>query len=173
MRVRVVLASVASVGAIALAASCGDPKPDLFVARYDAGAPSDAAKDVDGETVDPTLGGPCVDDTQCNDGVDCTYDRCDKAILRCRNVPDDAQCGNGVFCDGIARNAAMPPARHATPIWAHTTLLFGRLTGRRIAMPSQYWSRCRGQEPRDRSSPHAKTLQKSLQFRPSLVVGTA
>lgn len=103
MRVRVVLASVASVGAIALAASCSDPKPDLFVARYDGGAPSDAAKDVDGETVDPTLGGPCVDDTQCNDGVDCTYDRCDKAILRCRNVPDDAQCGNGVFCDGIEK----------------------------------------------------------------------
>lgn len=86
----------------AVVASCSDPRPDLFVVKYDAGVDaSDAGGD--GETVDPTLGGPCVDDAQCNDNVPCTYDRCDRTINRCRNVPDDVQCSDGIFCNGTEK----------------------------------------------------------------------
>jgi hypothetical protein len=49
---------------------------------------------------DPTLGGPCVDDGQCNDGIDCTSDRCDLTLQRCRFTPDDAPCQNTAYCDG-------------------------------------------------------------------------
>ena len=51
-------------------------------------------------TPTPYLGGPCVDDAQCNDGIACTYDSCDKAVGRCLNVPDNTQCQDGVYCDG-------------------------------------------------------------------------
>ncbi len=50
---------------------------------------------------DPTLGGPCTVDEQCNDGFDCTFDACDLDLLRCRFVPDDSQCQNGIYCDGL------------------------------------------------------------------------
>jgi len=49
---------------------------------------------------DPTLGGPCADDTQCADGIDCTTDSCDATMQRCRHVPNDAPCGDGVYCNG-------------------------------------------------------------------------
>jgi hypothetical protein len=60
--------------------------------------------DIDaGNEVDPTLGGPCEDDGQCNDDVTCTVDRCDLDLQRCRFVPDDSGCDNGVYCDGAER----------------------------------------------------------------------
>ena len=54
-----------------------------------------------GFDADPTLGGPCVDDTQCNDMIDCTFDTCDTSLGRCRNVPDDSKCQDGVYCNGV------------------------------------------------------------------------
>lgn len=42
----------------------------------------------------------CVDDLDCDDGVDCTVDVCDVATGECSNSPDDAACDNGMFCDG-------------------------------------------------------------------------
>jgi hypothetical protein len=56
-----------------------------------------------GEEVDPSLGGPCEDDGQCDDRLDCTHDRCDLELGRCRFEPDDATCDNGVYCDGAER----------------------------------------------------------------------
>lgn len=53
-----------------------------------------------GSTVDPELGGPCVEDSQCDDGIDCTQDSCDPAFDRCRFHPEDAPCDNGIQCDG-------------------------------------------------------------------------
>jgi hypothetical protein len=50
---------------------------------------------------DPTLGGPCATDEQCDDEVGCTFDFCDREVDRCRFVPDDSQCQNGVYCDGL------------------------------------------------------------------------
>lgn len=59
------------------------------------GDPSDAGPDAD-----PTLGGPCLDDGQCDDHLDCTADRCDTTLGRCRFGPDDTLCQNGLYCDG-------------------------------------------------------------------------
>lgn len=55
------------------------------------------------EGSDPELGGPCVDDGQCDDGVPCTFDECDEELLLCRFSPDDSTCQNGLFCDGVER----------------------------------------------------------------------
>ena len=72
--------------------------PDASVT--DGGAPdaSDAA-DAD-DDASPYLGGPCVDDAQCDDGIACTYDSCDQAVGRCLNIPDSSQCQDGIYCDG-------------------------------------------------------------------------
>lgn len=53
-----------------------------------------------GGGVDPTLGGPCEVDAQCDDGLGCTLDTCDPSLSRCRFVPDDLACQNGLYCDG-------------------------------------------------------------------------
>jgi hypothetical protein len=85
-----------------LAAACGGPVKDPLVgidASADAG---DSAPPLDaGPDADPTLGGPCTDDAQCNDKVDCTHDSCDLSLMRCRNVPDDTLCDDGVYCNGV------------------------------------------------------------------------
>lgn len=54
-----------------------------------------------GTTVDPELGGPCVEDAQCDDGIGCTDDRCDKEVDRCRFHPVDEACDDAIYCDGI------------------------------------------------------------------------
>src|SRR3954451_12606303 len=80
--------------------------PSPFV--EDAGGP-DASADaaVDAPSDGPGLGHSCVDDSQCDDGNDCTHDGCNRAIGRCQFTPDDARCQNGVFCDGIERCDAL------------------------------------------------------------------
>jgi Putative metal-binding motif len=85
---------------------CGSNPRDLLVVRFDAGA-ADAVPDVNDASAgdeaaqaDPTLGGPCVDDPQCDDNIPCTYDSCDPSLKRCRNVPDDMQCDDGIYCNG-------------------------------------------------------------------------
>jgi hypothetical protein len=93
---------------VAIVVACGtNPRAELVV-QFDAG--SDAAGDVaiegaDGSSIPedagPYLGGPCVDDAQCNDSIACTYDSCDESLGRCLNVPDDTQCQDGVYCDGM------------------------------------------------------------------------
>ena len=85
--------------------ACGNNPPAELISRVDGG--SDATSDV--AVVDaaggfaeasPYLGGPCVDDGQCDDGLACTYDSCDTSAGRCLNVPDDTKCQDGVYCDG-------------------------------------------------------------------------
>jgi hypothetical protein len=92
---------------LAIAAACGSNPPAELVVRFDGG--SDATADVDssvetGEAepgdASPYLGGPCVDDAQCDDGIACTYDSCDQAVGRCLNIPDNSQCQDGNYCDG-------------------------------------------------------------------------
>lgn len=70
-----------------------------------------------GTGVDPELGGPCVEDAQCDDGVSCTFDRCDLELARCRFKRDDSVCDNGIFCDGaevcdqkLDCSAGVPPS---------------------------------------------------------------
>lgn len=72
---------------------------DIFVVPYDAGVDGSATEEA-GPEVDPTLGGPCTDDAQCDDLIPCTFDRCDLTLSRCRNTPDDAQCQDGNYCNG-------------------------------------------------------------------------
>jgi hypothetical protein len=36
----------------------------------------------------------------CDDGVTCTDDTCDEGLDACSNTANDANCGNGLFCDG-------------------------------------------------------------------------
>lgn len=42
----------------------------------------------------------CLADSDCDDGVGCTVDRCDLADGQCASLPDHDHCDNGVFCDG-------------------------------------------------------------------------
>ena len=104
--------------------SCGDSTvPSPFVAAdggieadADAAPESDAAAaDVAGDA-DPFLGGPCVDDEQCDDGVECTQDECDETIERCRFVPDASVCDNGSFCDGVEQCHPKLGCRAGPPI---------------------------------------------------------
>jgi hypothetical protein len=85
-------------------AACGkNNAPDLLVTQFDAGVEAgafDAAPAPDGSTVDPTLGGPCMSSDQCDDKIPCTADSCDLTLMRCRFVPDDSLCDDGVYCNG-------------------------------------------------------------------------
>ena len=94
------VALAAVFGALAVAhAGCGSDDKQLFVRPFDAGTDGDAT-DEKVPDVDPTIGGPCTDDQQCDDKLPCTFDRCDQAITRCRNVPDDTQCDDQTYCNG-------------------------------------------------------------------------
>jgi len=94
------LAGVA--GASAVSAGCGSDGKDLFIVPYDAGSDvEDGGGGADaGPDFDPTLGGPCTEDSQCDDLIPCTFDRCDTTLSRCRNVPDDTQCADSEYCNG-------------------------------------------------------------------------
>lgn len=52
---------------------------------------------------DEVLGGPCIDDAQCDDGIDCTFGRCDPELGLCRHVADDARCADELYCNGVER----------------------------------------------------------------------
>lgn len=92
--------------------ACGDSSVSDPFAPPDAGADGDADTDADaapeagddaGEQdadEEPGLGGPCLDDEQCDDGLDCTLDVCDEEMERCRHTPRDELCEDDVYCDG-------------------------------------------------------------------------
>jgi len=79
--------------------------PSPFV--QDAGEQADGSGDAsnaDVKTRDgPVFGQACVDDSQCDDALDCTHDSCNLDLHRCQFVADDSRCQNGVFCDGVER----------------------------------------------------------------------
>ncbi len=53
------------------------------------------------ETCHPTQGCKPGTPVDCEDGVDCTQNRCDETEEDCDTIPDDSQCSsNGQFCDG-------------------------------------------------------------------------
>ncbi|NUO48596.1 MAG: hypothetical protein HOV80_07040 [Polyangiaceae bacterium] len=86
--------------AFGLFAACdgADPPNQFTTGSFSAGPGTGGSGG--GEGVDPELGGPCVEDSQCDDGVSCTFDRCDQDFARCRFTRDDTVCDNGVYCDG-------------------------------------------------------------------------
>lgn len=67
-----------------------------------AGAPADeeGGLNVGVDAGDPTLGGPCEDDVQCDDGIPCTNDHCEQNLQRCRHSPDDTPCLDDLYCNG-------------------------------------------------------------------------
>jgi len=91
-----------AVGIVLCLVGCSSGAASPFV--VDAG-PVDAGTDtVPIDAVDDRgipLGGPCLEDRQCNDAVECTFDVCNLGLRRCQNVPDDSRCQNGLFCDGV------------------------------------------------------------------------
>lgn len=62
------------------------------------GEPEAGPPDVPGE-----WGGPCIDDGNCNDALDCTDDVCDPGRERCHFVARAERCDDGVFCNGEER----------------------------------------------------------------------
>ncbi len=107
MRVPRLLAIVSVLGSV-LASGCS---PSGVRDRF-GGADDDAAVDAgpgfDGsvdETIvpdaDPTLGGPCVDDGQCQrPEIACASFACDPELKRCRATPDHTKCDDGLYCNG-------------------------------------------------------------------------
>jgi len=90
-----------------LVAACGDNSvrspftPDAGEAGAAGSSDgSDGGLNVGDDAGDPTLGGPCSDDGQCDDGIACTSDRCDTTLSRCRHSPDERGCDDGVYCNG-------------------------------------------------------------------------
>lgn len=112
------LRAVMWVGLAALAAlspsftGCGTDGKDFFIVPFDAGTDAEPDGPDAGPDVDPTLGGPCTEDAQCDDQIPCTFDHCDPTLSRCRNVPDDALCEDAEFCNGaercVPRQGCMP-----------------------------------------------------------------
>ena len=97
-----------------LALSCGDGfVPSPFVSERetppDAGGAGPAGGELDAglpplvTTPTEVLGGPCVDDAQCDDGIECTFGACDIALGLCRFTADDARCADDIFCNGAER----------------------------------------------------------------------
>ena len=96
--------------ALWISLGCGDAlvaSPFAVQVGSDAGAPSGSAPDA-GPSRTPTprgepsivYGAPCVDDAQCDDGLDCTLGVCDAEQGLCRFTGDDTRCDDGVFCNG-------------------------------------------------------------------------
>lgn len=110
------LTRVMSVGLLFVPTTCSDHQPTSpfdgpppVVQQRDGGLDAGASPDdgliddVDGPSsvADLTLGGPCADDGQCDDGVECTFDRCDQQYMRCRFTPDDSVCQDDLYCNGV------------------------------------------------------------------------
>jgi hypothetical protein len=92
--------------AAAAAFGCGSPAPPSPFSvggNIGIGGGAEGGEGGAGGEIDPTLGGPCTKDAQCDDLVDCTFDACDQELWRCRFTPDDSQCQNGIYCDGVER----------------------------------------------------------------------
>jgi len=53
--------------------------------------------------IERCTGGVCETGTpiDCSDGLACTADACNEQQDRCDSTPDNAQCDNGLWCDGI------------------------------------------------------------------------
>jgi len=109
---RAVLASL-------LALCCDQSTVDSpFVSDHAAGDAGDAptpGRDA-GPDAGALLGKPCLDDGQCDDGLDCTFDECVPGVQRCRAAPDDSQCADDVYCNGIEKCDVLLGCSSGVPI---------------------------------------------------------
>jgi len=93
-------------------ANCADPD---FCDGEDTCDPTDADADADGcvPPGTPCVGGTpvcdeatetcsaCTANSDCDDGFACTDDTCDGGSGACTSTPDDANCTDADFCDGV------------------------------------------------------------------------
>lgn len=92
-----------------LLVACGNKgASDRFGTADDASTADGAGFDASGETIipdaDPTLGGPCIDDGQCQrPDIPCATFKCDLSVKRCRATPDDTRCDDGLYCNGLEK----------------------------------------------------------------------
>jgi hypothetical protein len=93
---------VAFVAPLVLLAGCGSGRTaDILSAVGSSDAGVDVFADVVAAdvAVDVAFGAKaCVDNGQCDDGLPCTFDRCD--LGKCVNIPDDTRCDDGIYCNG-------------------------------------------------------------------------
>jgi hypothetical protein len=68
------------------------------------------------ETCDAELGCQAGKPPKCGDTVDCTSDSCDEANDTCKHVPNDSQCSNGVFCDGVEKCSVTTGCQPSPPV---------------------------------------------------------
>jgi predicted outer membrane repeat protein len=52
----------------------------------------------------------------CDDGVACTVDACDATADICTHEPDDADCDNGLYCDGFESCDVLDGCQPGTPV---------------------------------------------------------
>jgi hypothetical protein len=64
----------------------------------------------------PLLGKPCLDDGQCDDGIDCTFDRCVPGPNRCHSLPDHSLCADDIYCNGVEQCDVLLGCRAGSPI---------------------------------------------------------
>jgi hypothetical protein len=82
--------------------------------------PDDAACD-DGQFCNGVETCDAVSDCQpgtpvdCDDGVGCTVDACNEGTDSCDNMPDDALCDDGQFCNGVETCDAVSDCQPGTP----------------------------------------------------------
>ncbi len=81
-------------------ACAGEQPTNPFVTTGSASGGGNAGGAGGAAASDPELGGPCIEDAQCDDGIECTNDVCDKDLDRCRFKRNHDACQNDVFCDG-------------------------------------------------------------------------
>ncbi len=64
------------------------------------------------------VAGACIAGTpvDCNDGVGCTDDSCNEGTDSCDNLTNDANCENGLHCDGIETCDELLDCQAGTPV---------------------------------------------------------
>lgn len=64
----------------------------------------------------PPLGKPCLDDGQCDDGIECTFDRCVAGPNRCHSSPDHSLCADEIYCNGVEQCDVLLGCRSGPPV---------------------------------------------------------
>jgi len=70
----------------------------------------------DGKCKEGTCTPVCVEDVDCDDGVECTVDSCNKDIWKCQFLADDSECGDGDVCNGVETCDVVAGCEDGTPL---------------------------------------------------------
>ncbi|HLV64628.1 MAG TPA: MopE-related protein [Polyangiaceae bacterium] len=94
---------VVLLAALSVSSACGDRTvPSPFSRGGEAGAGGEAGSADEPPPPPPSnLDGPCVDDAQCDDGIECTEEYCDLELGRCRRTPVHEVCRDESHCNGL------------------------------------------------------------------------